>query len=85
MVLQSGDKRVCQPAQKISLAMCSTHFLQTRKLNMDKDREVDAAIQCYTFENDSMVALPLSTIFSDDGVDTDGNLLTFTLRIIFRM
>jgi hypothetical protein len=52
-------------------------FLQTRKLNMDKDREVDAAIPCYTFENDSIVAPPLCTIFSDDGVDTDdGNTLS---------
>jgi hypothetical protein len=49
-------------------------FLQTRKLNMDKDREVDAAIPCYTFENDSMVAPPHD--FFDDGFDTDGNTLS---------
>jgi hypothetical protein len=36
----------------------------------------DAAIQCDTFENDSMVAPPLCMIFSDNGVDTDGNTLS---------
>jgi hypothetical protein len=40
---------------------------------MDKDHEVNAAIQCNTFENDSMMAPPLCTIFSDHGVDTDPN------------
>jgi hypothetical protein len=45
-------------------------------LNIDKDRGVDAAIQCDTFENGSMVAPPLCTIFSGDDVDTDGNTLS---------
>jgi hypothetical protein len=42
-------------------------------LNLDRDRGVDAAIQCDTFENDSVVAPPSCTIFSDDGVDVGGN------------
>jgi hypothetical protein len=41
-----------------------------------QDRGVDAAIQCNTFEIDSIVAPPLCTIFLDGGVDTDGNTLS---------
>jgi hypothetical protein len=41
-------------------------------LNLDRDRGADAAIQCDTFKNDSEVAPPSCTIFSDDGADVDG-------------
>jgi hypothetical protein len=50
-------------------------------LNMDKDREVGAAIQYNTIEYDSMVAPPLCTIFSDDDVDTVGNTLSCSLLV----
>jgi hypothetical protein len=41
-------------------------------LNLDRDHGVNAVIQCDTFKNDSMVASPSCTIFSEDGVDVDG-------------
>jgi hypothetical protein len=63
-------------------------------LNLDRDRGVDAAIQCDTFKNDSEVAPPSCTIFSDDGGDVDGPrflllfpllALVIALQFIYRM